>query len=760
MSDGAHDRLSDLFLRVVDLDPVSRSEILDRECADDPALRSRVERFIENDRRDSALDVPIGSGVTEAIVQRPPPRQLGGYSIVSLLGRGGMATVYRARQENPARDVAIKVLDLSGPSRELARRFALEAQVLARLSHPGIATIYETGVEGDRAAVARAYIAMEFVEGVPLTRWAREQSLSAQDRASLLARVCDAVQHAHQRGVIHRDLKPANILVTPEGAPKVLDFGVARLTTDVTCTIPGMVVGTLAYMSPEQLEGSKEAIDTRTDIYALGVLLFELFMQRTPVDLSGLSLAEAMARSRSASTPASSPAAMPGAPAEIASIYAKATHPDAALRYASAAAMAEDLRRWIRHEPILARPASLRYSAIKWARRNPALLAVSIAAALATIGGLGAFAWQTRVARDATRVAQQETRAAEAVTTFIERTFGSLNGRSEGPNVRVADMLDRAAAINARDNIESPEVMARLASLFGRSYLSLGLLEKGIEQFTLAVDSFPVQDSEHALVARQFLANTLRRTPERQRGLAMAVAVLEDRRRISGPDATQTLFALRSVGLHQMTAGDYAGALRSIREAVAGYDRVVGPQDEDAMHTLADLASVHAARGEHAAALEILGPLHTRALATLKPNHPTTVNVAMRLAAMYSDTGEPARAETICRECLASAGTSLGPQHPLRRRLTMELGRALRLQGRVGEALEVLRPAADAVPPAEGDLAGGLDLLAELARSLREAGHPEAAAPIIEQIRSADRDEPRHAGSPAARRAMILGDAP
>lgn len=756
MSDGAHDRLSDLFLRVVDLDPVSRSKILDRECADDPALRSRVERFIESDRHDSALDVPIGSGVAEAIVQRPPPRQLGGYSIVSLLGRGGMATVYRARQENPARDVAIKVLDLSGPSRELARRFALEAQVLARLSHPGIATIYETGVEGDRAAVARAYIAMEFVEGVPLTRWAREQSLTAQDRASLLARVCDAVQHAHQRGVIHRDLKPANILVTPEGAPKVLDFGVARLTTDVTCTIPGMVVGTLAYMSPEQLEGSKEAIDTRTDIYALGVLLFELFMQRTPVDLSGLSLAEAMARSRSASTPA----AMPGAPAEIASIHAKATHPDAALRYASAAAMAEDLRRWIRHEPILARPASLRYSAIKWARRNPALLAVSIAAALATIGGLGAFAWQTRVARDATRVAQQETRAAEAVTTFIERTFGSLNGRSEGPNVRVADMLDRAAAINARDNIESPEVMARLASLFGRSYLSLGLLEKGIEQFTLAVDSFPVQDSEHALVARQFLANTLRRTPERQRGLAMAAAVLEDRRRISGPDATQTLFALRSVGLHQLTAGDHDGALNSIREAVAGYDRVVGPQDEDAMHTLADVASVHAARGEHEAAMEILGPLHTRALATLKPNHPTTVNVAMRLAAMHSDTGEPARAEAICRECLASAGTSLGPQHPLRRRLTMELGRALRLQGRVGEALEVLRPAADAVQTAEGDLAGGLDLLAELARSLREAGQPEAAAPIIEQIRSADRDEPRHAGSPAARRAMILGDAP
>lgn len=756
MSDGAHNRLSDLFLRVVDLDPVSRSEILDRECADDPALRSRVDRFIENDRRDSALDVPIGSGVAEAIVQRPPPRQLGGYSIVSLLGRGGMATVYRARQENPARDVAIKVLDLSGPSRELARRFALEAQVLARLSHPGIATIYETGVEGDRAAVARAYIAMEFVEGVPLTRWAREQSLSAQDRASLLARVCDAVQHAHQRGVIHRDLKPANILVTPEGAPKVLDFGVARLTTDVTCTIPGMVVGTLAYMSPEQLEGSKEAIDTRTDIYALGVLLFELFMQRTPVDLSGLSLAEAMARARSAATPA----AMPGAPAEIASIHAKATHPDAALRYASAAAMAEDLRRWIRHEPILARPASLRYSAMKWARRNPALLAVSIAAVLATIGGLGAFAWQTRVARDATRGAQREALAAEAVTTFIERTFGSVNGRSEGPNARVADMLDRAAALNQRDNASSPEVMARLASLFGRSYVSLGLIAKAIDQLTLAVEAFPVQDSEHALVARQFLANALRRTGERERGMAMAAAVLEDRRRISGPDATQTLFALRSVGLHQLAAGDDEGALRSLRDAVAGYDRVVGPQDEDAMHTLADLASVHAARGEHEAALEILRPLHARALATLKPNHPTTVNVAMRLASVHSDTGEPARAETICRESLAAAGTSLGPQHPLRRRLTMELGRALRLQGRVGEALEVLRPAADAVPPTEGDLAGGLDLLAELARSLREAGQPEAAAPIIEQIRIADRDEPRHAGSPAARRAIILGDAP
>src|SRR5687768_1155117 len=227
------------------------------------------------------------------------PQQIGAYAILGILGRGGMGVVYRAEQSHPRRTVALKVLPLGLLySDRLVRRFDHEAEVLGRLRHPSIAQIYEAGT-ADGGFGLQPFFAMEFVDGFPLTQYIADHSLSPRPRLELLARICDAVHYAHQQGVVHRDLKPANILVEASGDPKVLDFGVARATEVETKwtmaeTEAGMLLGTLPYMSPEQAAGDVEQIDTRTDVYALGVIAYEVLAGRLPLQLAGVPLADAV----------------------------------------------------------------------------------------------------------------------------------------------------------------------------------------------------------------------------------------------------------------------------------------------------------------------------------------------------------------------------------------------------------------------------------------------------------------------------------
>src|SRR5262249_46703789 len=224
----------------------------------------------------------------------PLPPTIARYRLIRVLGEGGMGMVYEAEQDNPRRTVALKVIRPGLTSAFLLRRFAREAQILGRLRHPGIAQVYDAGV----AEGGQPYFAMELIAGLPLDRYASEHALDAPGRLELLARVCDAVQHAHERGVIHRDLKPANVLVEPSGQPRVLDFGVARAadlgqTAGGGRTEAGQLLGTLAYMSPEQASGDPSALGPRTDVYALGVILYELLAHQLPYRLDGLPLPEA-----------------------------------------------------------------------------------------------------------------------------------------------------------------------------------------------------------------------------------------------------------------------------------------------------------------------------------------------------------------------------------------------------------------------------------------------------------------------------------
>src|SRR5262245_27518991 len=293
-------RVEELFDQAFDLGPARRAAFLDEQCQGDADLRAAVEKLLQLDSKaqadESLLRSPLSAPRPQALAP-PAPRfpAIARYRVVRLLGEGGMGTVYEAEQGNPRRTVALKVIRAGLASEILLQRFAREAQILGRLRHPGIAQVYDAGVSES----GQPYFVMELIAGVPLDQYARDQALDARGRLELFVRVCDAVQHAHERGVIHRDLKPSNILVEPSGQPKVLDFGVARpadlgLTAGAGHTETGQLIGTLHYMSPEQASGDPSAFDPRGDVYALGVILYELLAQRLPYSLDGLPLPEAV----------------------------------------------------------------------------------------------------------------------------------------------------------------------------------------------------------------------------------------------------------------------------------------------------------------------------------------------------------------------------------------------------------------------------------------------------------------------------------
>jgi WD40 repeat protein/predicted Ser/Thr protein kinase len=401
MAEGRLARVRELFDQAADLPAADRSAFLEAACAGDGALRAEIEALLA---RDSGLPVEgAEADFLKSPVVRPPslapgqpsatpplaaplPPTVGRYRVVRLLGEGGMGTVYEAEQDNPRRIVALKVLR-AGLDSELLRRFAREAQILGRLQHPGIAQVYDAGV----AEGGQLYFAMELIAGVPLDRYVREQALDTRGRLELFARVCDAVQHAHERGVIHRDLKPANILVEASGQPRVLDFGVARaaqtgLTAGGGRTEAGQLIGTLNYMSPEQASGDPAAIDPRGDVYALGVLLYELLAHRLPYSLEGLPLPEAVQviREQEPSRLGSLDGRLRG---DLETIAAKALEKDRGRRYVSAGELAADVRRHLNHEPIRARPASALYQLRKFARRHKALVGAMLGIGLALAAG-------------------------------------------------------------------------------------------------------------------------------------------------------------------------------------------------------------------------------------------------------------------------------------------------------------------------------------------------------------------------------------
>ena len=391
-------RATQLFQRACELAARDRDAFLVAECGADRELLEAVRALLREDLSSDDLLASAADGISRLFdpgEEMPIPERIGAYSIVSVLGAGGMGMVFEAEQQQPRRRVALKVVRPGMATPRLLRRFELEAEALGRLQHAGIAAIHEAGM-ADTPFGRLPYLAMELIEGQPLDRHCEERALPLRARVDLLARVCDALQHAHAHGVIHRDLKPTNVLVDAAGNPKLVDFGIARLEAPATertpVTLEGQLVGTLRYMSPEQLRGDAGEIDARADVYAVGAIGFELIARRPPLLLDGCSLVEA-ARLVESADPPSLTAIAPGCPVDLELILARALEKEPTRRYASAAELADDLRRFLDERPVLARPPSRFYRLRKLARRNRALVAGSVIAFGALLAGTVIATW-------------------------------------------------------------------------------------------------------------------------------------------------------------------------------------------------------------------------------------------------------------------------------------------------------------------------------------------------------------------------------
>lgn len=480
-----------IFFELVEIPPAAWPHELDRRCNGDDALKAelrdllachaRAEGFLDNAE---LLAQSLGLGHTRAADEHElaPGTRVGEYTVEGVLGRGGMGTVYIARQERPRRTVAIKIIRRSVSSQSLVRRFEHEADVLGRLHHPGIAQIYEAGASViDPGQPAQPYIAMELVRGPALSVFADQQRLGTPAKLELLAKVCDAVHHAHQRGVIHRDLKPGNILVDESGQPKVLDFGVARavdadLRVTTLQTSVGQLIGTLPYMSPEQVLADPAEVDTRSDVYALGVVLYQLLTGRLPLDLKSRSIPEAARLIRDES-PVRLSSVSKLFRGDIDTIVSKAMEKAKGRRYQSAADLATDIRLHLGGRPIQAKHDSALYVLRKQMNRYKGFVAAGVVGLLSLAGfavyaalqatRYEALAIKERLVREdavASRTAAEANRdlakasaaqAAEKAIALDSQLFSSTIERARleglaGNLPGAEDMLWRSLLINPR----------------------------------------------------------------------------------------------------------------------------------------------------------------------------------------------------------------------------------------------------------------------------------------------------------------------
>jgi serine/threonine protein kinase/tetratricopeptide (TPR) repeat protein len=463
----------------------------------------------------------------------PAPETIGPYRILGVLGEGGMGTVYEAAETGPVRRrVALKIVRAGLNSREVLARFALERQALALMNHDGIAKVFHAG----ETEQGEPYFVMELVHGLPITEYCDSRRLSARQRLELFSTVCLAVQHAHQKGVIHRDLKPSNIIVTEQDGvarAKVIDFGIAKalnapLTDFTLVTRLGQPLGTAMYMSPEQAESSGLDVDTRTDIYSLGVILFELLVGEPPMAPRGEAIHIFMARLASRRTDPPAPSSRlttlgTGCEAvayarhtdpdslrrqlrgDVDWIVVKALDPDRARRYDSAAALSADIGRHLAHEPVAARAPSPSYRLRKLVLRHPVAVPVGVLAILA-IATSASFAVAGMVrARRAEQLAQQEAAAARGVTDFLVGLFAPVPGDVRPDQLTARQILDRGASSASRELADQPLVRARILYTVGKAYAKLGLYEEARTQFddalaartrVLGATSLPVAETE------------------------------------------------------------------------------------------------------------------------------------------------------------------------------------------------------------------------------------------------------------------------
>ena len=690
-------RLWTLFHGALERPPgEARAAFLAGSCGADAALRSELDALLDaHETGGDGLGLDLGSTDTGVgTASEPlPGEHIGPYRLVRRIGAGGMGLVFEAEQEEPVRRrVALKLVKPGLDSRDVLRRFAVERQALARMSHSSIARVFEAGA----APGGRPYFAMELVEGAPITAHCDATRLGLPRRIELFVRVCRAVQHAHQKGIIHRDLKAANVLVALEEGrevPKVIDFGIARavepgLEPGLGETLRGQLLGTPEAMSPEQAAMSAD-LDTRTDVYSLGALLYELLCGRTPIDGGDASFPELLRRIREVEPPAPSVrvaglGAEAGAVAaaratdpprlrralagELDWIVAKAMAKERERRYGSAAELADDLERQLAGRPIAAGPADALYRLRKLVRRHRAETTAAIALLAALVAFGFAMAVQARRLAQALEVQERERETAARVSDFLVELLEEPDpARARGEEVTVRQILDRGAAQVTTELAGQPEIQVRLLETIGRVQLNLGMFDAAEPALARALElRRSLRGREHPEVAAAlFRLGELEFERARYDVAALhADEALEMRRRLLGEGDPAVAESLDLVALLRREAGDLAGAGELHERALAIRRAALGDADPAVAESWNYVGIVRRRGGDLAGAetayREALGIWRT----AFGDDHPRVAMAMNNLALVVHVRGDHAEAKRLFGELVPLRRRLLGPDHP------------------------------------------------------------------------------------------------
>ncbi|MEM9066182.1 MAG: serine/threonine-protein kinase [Planctomycetota bacterium] len=743
-----------VFDAVVSKFPDERSELLAQLCGDHEEIRARVERMLaEDDQNGTAqptFEIGTGANLIAELslgVERPPA-QIAGNAVIKELGRGGVGVVYEAKQEDPARLIAVKVLRRNFDRGDALKRFRREAHVLARLNHPNIATVYDAGVGevlfDEAPPETAAFIAMELVDGEPLDKFLRRTRPDTRAKLALFVLICDAVAHAHAEGVTHRDLKPDNILIDGEGIPKVLDFGVARMSNNEASlatlqTEAGQLIGTTAYMSPEQASGDPTLVGPRSDVYSLGVILHEMLAGDPPLDMRGLSVVEAL-RMVTDTEPPSLGSIAPRFRGDLETVVAKALSKEPQNRYLTAAEIGDDVRRHLESRPITARPRSKAYEFRRFVRRNNVIVSGIAAVFVALVAGATGTAISLRQALETQAQLEEANASLERVAEFQADVLEDLNasrfGQSlvdalrqeflSGTDMGVAPSNDTADDLSAFDIVASrvnatnvsrevirsnilqpaedrlspefdsePLIKAELLTAIGRIYNELGLFDDAIR---VAHDSRALyhthgdRNTINSVRATSLLGRAYQNSGRLVDAEAYFREALADLSLSARPYRLQRLHLLNRLGDLLRRTGRQDEALDTFATVIATADPDLRTHRRQVLAARNNTAVISMERGDFQVALDEF--LEVRSLLIDEPGAPgdrLRVNLN-NLMAVYFRLGDIEKAEPYARELVDDTDRRLGTDHPDTLLANNNLARILIDTDRPQAALEILVP--------------------------------------------------------------------